>query len=473
MLKEKGLDQLFISTWCHVFVRNDIAALLNRLTLNVVYLPRVISDELLKNRQSTFSRQDIKKKYGSEILTSLLETGLFVNDPEYDAKLREQIGNALQSQISVEMMYLLVSDACNLKCTYCFEDAPKKPANFKPENMTKEVAQASIDFFGRLANKYGKPDKSKVIHFYGGEPLINFGVVKSATKYIRRLEAEIFPYGCDLVIITNGILVTEEIAAFLAENNITVGLSVDGPESVNNLYRLPKNKRINVYKKIAYAYKILKKQGVKIGFSVTLTPEAINHFDEFLNFFVFEFGICDGISLNILHYNNFVKPTPDYYVRAAECQIRAFELFREKGIYEERMMRKVQAFVDRHPIYADCGVVGSQIVVSPDGQVGVCQDFVKPRTYFQGSVTEKSYDPVQEDFARDWRGRSPLFMEQCLNCEAIAFCGGGCPASVQLRTGNRWEIDERICPHSKLSLEWLVWDAYPQQAQFGSVLRRK
>ena len=51
-------------------------------------------------------------------------------------------------------------------------------------------------------------------------------------------------------------------------------------------------------------------------------------------------------------------------------------------------------------------------------------------------------------------------MEQCYDCEAIALCGGGCPASAELRTGSRWNIDDRICPHSKLSLEWLIWDTY-------------
>jgi uncharacterized protein len=140
--------------------------------------------------------------------------------------------------------------------------------------------------------------------------------------------------------------------------------------------------------------------------------------------------------------------------------LRAFETFRERSIYEERMMRKAQAFVDRQPIFTDCGVNGSQIVVAPDGSIGVCQDFVKPRTYFRGSVSDPSYDPVQDGLFAGWRERSPLFTEECLDCSAVGICGGGCPASAELKTGNRWNIDTRICPHSKLSLEWLVWQTY-------------
>ena len=51
---------------------------------------------------------------------------------------------------------------------------------------------------------------------------------------------------------------------------------------------------------------------------------------------------------------------------------------------------------------------------------------------------------------------SPL----CFDCEVLGICGGGCPASAELKTGSRWNIDERICYHSKLTLEWLIWETF-------------
>ena len=111
-------------------------------------------------------------------------------------------------------------------------------------------------------------------------------------------------------------------------------------------------------------------------------------------------------------------------------------------------------------MFADCGVVGNQIVIAPDGKIGVCQDFVKPRTYFDGSVFDGDYDPFERGLFDGWRKRSPLFMDQCIDCNAVAICGGGCPASVELKTGNRWNVDERICQHSKLTLEWLIWETF-------------
>lgn len=123
-------------------------------------------------------------------------------------------------------------------------------------------------------------------------------------------------------------------------------------------------------------------------------------------------------------------------------------------------MRKVDAFVMREPIFVDCGVTGGQIVVAPDGAIGVCQDFVKPRKYFTGSVKDPDFDPVENGLFENWRFRSPFFMEECIDCEAVAICGGGCPASVEMQNGSRWEVDRRVCPHSKGSLQWLIWDTY-------------
>ena len=68
-------------------------------------------------------------------------------------------------------------------------------------------------------------------------------------------------------------------------------------------------------------------------------------------------------------------------------------------------------------------------------------------------------ETVKEGVFSKWIESSPLFKPECLNCEAVAICGGGCPASIELMTGDRNGIDVRICPHSKLTLNWLIYEA--------------
>jgi len=163
-----------------------------------------------------------------------------------------------------------------------------------------------------------------------------------------------------------------------------------------------------------------------------------------------------------LHYNPRLAVDEAYYERAAECLLEAYARFRNKGIWEERMIRKARAFATQQAMFADCAGIGHQLVISPDGQIGICPDFIKPRRYFSNSVFDESFNPYQDKDFQGWLRRSPLNMPQCIDCEAVAICGGGCPASAEARYGSMWEVDKRICPHSKKALEWLIWDQYSQ-----------
>lgn len=454
--RNKGEVVMQLSRWCHLLHRDGVSALVNSLTLGVVYVHTEELNIFLGKLRSPSIADE------AEMVQLLTSQGLLVEDKAVDEQVFTDTRERLRSDISLELLYLLVTDGCNLRCTYCFEETPLLTGPFRPVHMTDEIVVKAIDLFARMAIRYGNPEKKKVIHLYGGEPLVNRRAVRKAVSHIGKLkERGILPDNCQTTIVTNGVLLNKEDARCFAEHNVTVGLSIDGPASITDFYRIPKRPGVQVTERVTAAFRLLRNYGVSIGLSVTLTPQAVERFDEFLDFFSEgEFREADGVSLNLLHFTPNVELTDDYYRAAVECQIRAFERFREIGVYEERVMRKVQAFVDRTPMYADCGVVGHQLVVAPDGRIGVCQDFVKPRTYFPCSV----YDTERQDFLEvlfaDWRNRSPFFMSQCTDCSALGICGGGCPASAELETGNRYNLDKRTCYHSKQILEWLIWDAY-------------
>lgn len=452
-----------ISRWCHFFIKDDVAALFHSISLNVIFL-RGESGKILPNLKGKIIKgQKIILEIGEDAANLLLREKFIVLSSHNEMEYLFNVRNRLMNEISLEMMYLLLTDLCNLRCKYCFEDAPSVPSSFKGTMMSTKTARYALEAFARLTGKYGNPDKKKIIHLYGGEPLLNLKVVREVILGIELLKKEkVLPRECDIVIITNGTLVTENLAKFFAEYSVNVGISVDGPKHINNIYRVGKDDKIDVFQKAISSYILLRNYGVNTGLSVTLTPEVVQNFDEVLDYFVNDLMVRDGVNFNILHFNPAVPVDFQYFKSAAQCLIKAFKKFRELGIYEERMMRKAQSFAKKELMFADCGVVGHQIVVAPDGQIGVCQDFVKPRTYFKGSVYDSNFDPVNVGLFTEWRERSPLFMEDCFDCQALGVCGGGCPASIELKTGNRWNIDERICPHSKLSLEWLIWDMYLQ-----------
>jgi uncharacterized protein len=454
-------EKYYLSRWCKPFVRGDVMALLHSLSLGLVFLPRDVGKRLFVFMESGVSREDITSEFGEEML-SLVGEHLLVSSPDEDIAYLETIRQSLVEDLRLDLMYLLLSDGCNLRCRYCFEDTPAI-SSFRASRMSEETVSKALENFARLTSLYGRSGSKKVIHLYGGEPLLNPKAVYAAVLKAENMkELEELPLQTDLVVVTNGTLLTRELAVFFGQHNVTVGISLDGPKHINDMHRIGKGKHLNVFEKAREAYELAKECNVTVGLSATLTPEVVRNFDKVLSYFVDDLGIQDGISFNILHFNPAMDTGGDYFELAAQCLLKAFERFREAGIYEERMMRKAQAFVDREPIFTDCGVNGSQIVVAPDGSIGVCQDFVKPRTYFQGSVFDEGYDPVKSGLFEGWQKRSPFFMKECLDCEAVGMCGGGCPASVELKTGSRWNIDERVCPHSKLSLEWLIWKTYAE-----------
>lgn len=456
-------EKFRVTRWNKRFRSNGIVAALHTLSLAVLYLDEQMG-EVLERLKTAYSKESIIEEVGEEVFNCLVEEGLLVPDSTNDRDVLIRLREGLVSDIRLNIMYLLLTDGCNLKCRYCFEDTPSVH-DFKERVMSLETVEQALRFFGRLASRYGRKDSKKIVHMYGGEPLLNQKALRRAMECADPLKDQgILPQETEFVVVTNGVLMTKDLAEFFAKHRVSVGISIDGPRALNNLHRIAKKRGVDVFSSAKRAYDIARSAGVSVGLSATLTPEVVDNFDAVLSFFVDDLGIQDGVSFNILHYNPAVGVDDRYFERAAECLIRAFCLFREKGIHEERMMRKVNAFVNQEPMLADCGVIGNQVVIAPDGTVGVCQDFVKPRTYFQGSVYNEGYDPVEQGLFESWKRRSPLFMEQCFDCEAVAMCGGGCPASVELKTGDRWNTDERICPHSKRSLEWLIWESYRASA---------
>lgn len=457
----KEVKKLKVSRWCHFFeIQNNVIAIFHSLSMFVAFFDKGKGIQLQSLKtHPCFSESDLFFLAEEDRLL-LFEENLIVSDCFDELIQLNNLREALLEDSRLDLMYLLLTDSCNMKCLYCFEDSPDKPKSFLETLMSEETAVKAIDFFASLTGKYGSDGGNKVIHLYGGEPLLNFSALKSAvlrTEELKKIGA--LSKKTSLVLITNGLLLDEEKADFLAKNNVSVGLSIDGPKHLNDLYRISKDGN-EVFSRIIKAYQIINKRNINVGLSVTLTPSVVDNFPEVLDFLINDLKIKDGLTFNILHYSPSVPTYKDYFEKSADCIIQAFKVFRELNIYEERMMRKVKSFVNQEPIFADCGVIGNQIVVAPNGQVGVCQDFVKPKTYFGGFVHNSRYDPVEEGLFVEWRKRSPLFMDECFDCEALAVCGGGCPASVELKTGSRWNVDERICPHSKKTLSWLILESF-------------
>ena len=170
-------------------------------------------------------------------------------------------------------MCLHVSHDCNLRCRYCF--AGQGIYGGKPQTMPFEVAKAAIDF---LVAQSG-PRRHLELDFFGGEPLLNLGVVKQTVAYARGLEKE-HDKAFRFTMTTNGVLLDEETTAFLNAEMQNVVLSLDGRKDINDAMR-PNAGGKGSYDTIVPRYQRFVAQRGDRDYYVrgTFTPVSYTHLD--------------------------------------------------------------------------------------------------------------------------------------------------------------------------------------------------
>lgn len=280
-----------------------------------------------------------------------------------------------------------------------------------------------------------------------------------AVEYIERLKREgKLPDNLGLSLNTNASVVTPEIAQFLADHQITASVSLDGREIVHNRERIFHSEK-GTFDATLQGFMLLKEHGVNVGVSCTIAESGVDDFEDTITFLTNELGIR-SFGFNILRETQTSKlEDPEGYAqKVSRALIQAFKIAREKGVYEDRMMRKVRCFIGRKPYLNDCAGCGGEIAISPDGFVGVCHGAVGQKHWFVPLTPE--IDPLTHPYWTEWRTRSPFNMPQCLDCVALGICGGGCPYEAFLKKGTIWGLDERFCVHSKITLEFLIKDLW-------------
>lgn len=216
-----------------------------------------------------------------------------------------------------------------------------------------------------------------------------------------------------------------------------------------------------VFSRILQKLDLCKELGVDVSVSVTLSEESIKNTQDILNL-VDHYGV-KAFSFNIMMSSETFTPSKGYNEAAAKFIIDEFVELRKRGIYEDRMMRKLKAFSKAQVYFSDCAATcGGQIVIAPNGQVGVCHGCLHNKQYFVAHVNDDDFVAVQDKTFIEWSRLTPVLHEECLDCPALGICGGGCPINaMHIKPGNTiHSIDERFCAHSKTALEFFIRDLY-------------
>lgn len=441
-----------LSRFTHSLDLGDHIALWHSLRLRPVFITHEMYEDLI-------SGKDIPVELFNELRCCRVAVENDTEDDEVFGLIRSKVPKP-----GISLGYFILSERCNLSCKYCFvgENSARREL-LSHKDMTKETAEKAIHFFIRqleLSDFDFNEFKSQLI-FFGGEPIINYEVLVYVARRIQELRS-IYPVlqSTEMTVITNGTLLTKERILEMRDLGISINISVDGSTRESNEMRVYPNGK-EAFDSIILALDLCKELGVQPSLSVTLSEKTIQDLPGLMK--LLRSYDIRGLGYNILLSSEDCSLNNNYYENASQFIIDSFEIFRATGIYEDRIMRKLNCFAESKVYFSDCGATaGGQLVFTPDGRVGICQGLMAEKEFFTVSLDDEDFDARIDPIWNQWAAISPFNNEDCWDCEALGICGGGCPVNARETEPDKGLhcLDERQCVHSKKTLEYLISDLY-------------
>lgn len=454
-----------MSRFTHSYDLGEAVALYHSLRMKPVYLSKDAFRSLQAWLASSFCDkiENAPDAICAEV-RELVKFKILTQSEDEDEKVLAFVKSKIPAP-AINVCYMIMSEQCNLACKYCFlgNNDCEKRSNFLLENMSTETADKAIDFFVRQIKVSGMDyaDNKPVLIFYGGEPMVNFKVLEHVAARVNDLrKEEPCIRNIEMSMVTNGLLLDGSKIKRLHELGVAIAISIDGFTEEANSMRVDITGK-PVFSRILDKLNLCKAMGVDVSLSVTLSEETIKNTKDILKL-VDTYGI-KAFGFNIMMSSDtFVLPQ-SYNEAAAQFIIDEFIELRERGIYEDRMMRKLKSFSKAQVYFSDCAATtGGQIVIAPNGQVGICHGCLHNKQYFVAHIDDDDFVAAKDKNFIEWSQLSPVNHEECMDCPALGICGGGCPVNaMHLKPGNTiHSIDERFCVHSKKTLEFFIRDLY-------------
>ena len=351
----------------------------------------------------------------------------------------------------IKAMCLHIAHTCNLNCSYCFASQGK----YQGERaiMSYEVGKRAFDF---LIEKSGTR-RNLEVDFFGGEPLMNWDVVKKLVKYARSIEKE-HNKNFRFTLTTNGMLIDDEVIDFLNKEMSNVVLSLDGRKEVNDHFRKDYQGR-GSYDTIVPKFKRLveARGGKNYYVRGTYTHNNVDFTNDILH--MADLGFTE------LSMEPVVCPPGDPYALTEEDLPK---LFRQYEILAEEMIKRKKegrGFTFYHYmldlkngpcIYkriTGCGSGTEYVSVTPWGELYPCHQFVGDEKYSLGNI----WDGIKNTEIQDeFRSCNAYAREECRDCWAKLYCSGGCAANSYHATGSIGGVYRYGCELFKKRIECAV-----------------
>ena len=406
-----------------------------------------IIEAILKkySNQPDVTKEDILLCIGD--VKALEESGKLYSEDKY-----EQLAYSHKNNSNViKALCLHVAHTCNLNCSYCFASQGKYQGDRVV--MSFEVGKQAFDFL--IANSGSR--RNLEVDFFGGEPLMNWDVVKQLVAYARSIEKE-HNKNFRFTLTTNGLLIDDEVIDFLNKEMSNVVLSLDGRREVHDLFR--KDYAGNgSYDRIIPKFKRLveARGGKNYYMRGTFTHNNVDFTEDI--FHMADLGFTE------LSMEPVVSAPDDPCALTDEDLPKLFEQY--EILAKEMIKRKQEGrpFTFYHYmidlkngpcIYkriTGCGSGTEYMAVTPWGELFPCHQFVGDPKYSLGNI----WDGVKNKECQDeFRSCNAYARKECRDCWAKLYCSGGCAANAYHATGSINGVYKYGCELFKKRIECAV-----------------
>lgn len=325
-------------------------------------------------------------------------------------------------------VYLHLTRNCNLRCRYCYGGEKRQ------ESMSLEVARKAVDFFGQRTN-------CLVVQFFGGEPLLEFPLLK---EIVRHAEAKSEETGMRLhfELVTNGVLYTQEVSAFCREHSIATSLSFDGNRRAQDKNRVFPDGS-GSFDAVARNFEHLRDPRTHVV--------CVVHPDNLAE-------LQDSFLCLLDHGFSRISLSPDYtHPDLAECLPEIADRLQELArIYLERSSRDPNLFLNVFDLDGSrynrerCRPGQRHFSVAPDGRIYPCTAFADHERMPIGDI-DAGFDPERlAEFSCELEKLEEELRRRHRLCPPSSFCHIGCGCTNLVTTGSASCVDPVVCRYGRV-----------------------
>ena len=402
-------------------------------------------DEISAELGDRYSAEDIREAYDE--ITELKDAGSLFTEDIYE----NYIDSFKNRQPVVKALCLHIAHDCNLACQYCF--AEEGEYHGRRALMSFEVGKKALDFL--VANSGTR--RNLEVDFFGGEPLMNWEVVKQLVEYGRSIE-EANNKKFRFTLTTNGVLLNDEILDFVNREMGNIVLSTDGRKEVHDRMRPFRNGK-GSYDLIMPKFKKVAESRNQTNYYVRGT---FTHFN--LDFSNDVLSLADQ-GFKQISVEPVVASPEDAYALRTEDLPQIFEEYDKLAVEMIKREKEGRGFNFFHfmidltggpCVYkrlSGCGSGTEYLAVTPWGDFYPCHQFVGNEDFLLGNVDDGI---VRKNICEEFKQCNVYSKPKCKDCFAKLFCSGGCAANSYNFHGNINDSYEVGCEMERKRVECAI-----------------